>query len=934
MIKKTFSTFFMSLVLSVLASAQSTDYDFINGISSPDCKPFQTSPSAFLSPWQPSHGTPHLVDPYGQHNYYIAGLSTDYVTSSQGEGLYINYTFDPTHTYTIYIQYSTPSSNPCGVSVNFADGLIPATATDCGTDVVPTDGITSQEIYNNNSIPSTPTSIYYKTLPVNSNVKPNSAYSQLWIYTFQSFYSTSSSVQISKVTIVDNCGGFSLSVSPSNSTICQNATTPAALTANISGYNPGTITYSWSPTTALNSSTAKSVNALPTQTTTYTVKASSSNGCAPLSKTVTVNVAPVTNLPDIAIYKDAPAIQVSGSPAGGTWTGSGITPAGVFTASSATIGSDVMTYSVSGCPAQTQTIKVKSLVSGAKSLTFDGINDFAYVPDSRSYDIGTGDFTFESWVNMPSNAPSNNPIISSMGTDNNNGFIFEVSNAGKNLSILMGNRFTGLVVQSTSKPFTSSIYDGSCHHVAVTKLNGVISFYLDGVNFSISNDLNCVNGNATNGQGLEIGSTGTIIYSSIFKGTIDDIRLWNVARSQANLVANMTQNLPGNSPGLIAYFTMGDGGQILHDLSITANNGMLIYNPLTALLVSNSFNPVYSTTACFTSATNTGLYFNGNCTLASINTLYTFDNVGTGDFTLESLVSMPANSPSINPVVTNMGTDNNDGFIFEVSNTGKSLSILMGNRSTGLVVQSTSKLFTSSIYDGNCHHIAVTKLKGVISFYLDGVNFSNSNDLNCAAGNISGSGTYEIGSTGTNIYPYCFKGTINDLRLWNVSRTALQISSNMYQNLATNPNLLGYYRFNESTSSQIIIDASGNNYNGILGWSAGVDQMDPSRTTVTCYSADRLASGDAFTTVSDAAVSPISIYPNPTENVFTINILASDTLQNYVINIIDLTGNTIYASTATSDSKTVLGESLMSGIYLVKIISSNGDIKIEKIIKY
>ena len=934
MIKKTFSTFFMSLVLSVLASAQSIDYDFTNAIPNPDCKPFQTSPLAFQSPWQPSHGTPYLVDPYGQHNYNIAGLSTDYVTSSQGEGLYINYTFDPTHTYTINIQYSTPSSNPCGVSVNFANGLTPATAQSCGTDVVPTDGITSQEIYNNGSIPSTPTSFYYKTLPINSNIKPNASYSQLWIYTFQSFYSVSSSVQISKVTIVDNCGGFSLSVSPSNPTICQNATTPVALTANISGYNPGTITYVWSPTTALNSSTAKSVNALPTQTTTYTVKASSSNGCAALSKTVTVNVAAVTNLPDIAIYKDAPAVQVIGRPAGGTWTGSGITSAGVFTASSATIGSDVMTYSVSGCPAQTQTIKVKSLVSGAKSLTFDGINDVAYVPDSRSYDIGTGDFTFESWVNMPANAPSYNPIISSMGTDNNNGFIFEVSNSGKNLSILMGNRSTGLVVQSTSKPFTSSIYDGNCHHVAVSKLKGVISFYLDGVNFSNTNDLNCVNGNATNGDGLEVGYTGTgNLYPLLFKGTIDDIRLWNVARSQADLVANMTQNLPGNSLGLIAYFTMGDGGQILHDLSLTANNGMLAYNTFD-LLVSNSTNPVYSTTACFTSATNTGLYFNGNCTLASINTLNTFDNVGTGDFTLESLVNMPANSPSINPVVCNMGTDNNDGFLFEVSNSGTNLSILMGNKSTGLVVQSTSKPFNSSIYDGHCHHIAVTKLKGVISFYLDGVNFSNPNDLNCIAGNVYGAGTYGIGTTFTNIYPYCFKGTINDLRLWNVSRTALQISSNMYQNLATNPNLLGYYRFNESTSSQIIIDASGNNYNGILGWSTGVDQMDPSRTTVTCYSADRLASGDASTNVSAGTLAPISIYPNPTENVFTISIVASDTLQNYVINVIDLTGNTVYTSTATSDSKTVLGESFMSGIYLVKIVSSNGDIKNTKIIKY
>jgi hypothetical protein len=49
--------------------------------------------------------------------------------------------------------------------------------------------------------------------------------------------------------------------------------------------------------------------------------------------------------------------------------------------------------------------------------------------------------------------------------------------------------------------------------------------------------------------GLIIGSDST----SFFRGAIDDVRLWNVARTQAELVTHMNARLDGSESSLLGY---------------------------------------------------------------------------------------------------------------------------------------------------------------------------------------------------------------------------------------------------------------------------------------------------------------------------------------------------------------------------------------------
>jgi PKD repeat protein len=118
-----------------------------------------------------------------------------------------------------------------------------------------------------------------------------------------------------------------VTVSP-NIGICTGSST--TLTA------AGADTYLWSPATGLSSTTGAVVTANPAVTTTYTVTGTiTSTGCfRSASVTVTINPLPVVNAgADINVCNNQAPVTLTGTPAGGSWSGPNITAGGVFTSS-------------------------------------------------------------------------------------------------------------------------------------------------------------------------------------------------------------------------------------------------------------------------------------------------------------------------------------------------------------------------------------------------------------------------------------------------------------------------------------------------------------------------------------------------------------------------------------------------------------------------
>jgi Concanavalin A-like lectin/glucanases superfamily len=66
-----------------------------------------------------------------------------------------------------------------------------------------------------------------------------------------------------------------------------------------------------------------------------------------------------------------------------------------------------------------------------------------------------------------------------------------------------------------------------------------------------------------------------------FDGTIDEVRLWNVARTGDDIKRTMSERLTGNEGWLVGYWRFDEGaGTVAHDSSTKGNDGALEFGPI------------------------------------------------------------------------------------------------------------------------------------------------------------------------------------------------------------------------------------------------------------------------------------------------------------------------------------------------------------------
>ncbi|GAB4568360.1 MAG: hypothetical protein Kow0047_21170 [Anaerolineae bacterium] len=81
------------------------------------------------------------------------------------------------------------------------------------------------------------------------------------------------------------------------------------------------------------------------------------------------------------------------------------------------------------------------------------------------------------------------------------------------------------------------------------------------------------------------------IWGTSFDGLIDEVRIWNIARTQAEIQADMNRILNGDEPGLVGYWRFEEGrGQTVTDHSSRHNDGRLGSSP-----DEDSSDPVWTT---------------------------------------------------------------------------------------------------------------------------------------------------------------------------------------------------------------------------------------------------------------------------------------------------------------------------------------------------
>ncbi len=184
-----------------------------------------------------------------------------------------------------------------------------------------------------------------------------------------------------------------------------------------------------------------------------------------------------------------------------------------------------------------------SLTYAQNGLDFDGVDD--YVQTGYNGLAGSGSRTLEAWIKADNVAGQ--MVIVDMGTlGTGTRFTFNVLNGKLRVEI-----------QGDGKNGTSLIGDSNWHHVAVTydDVSKKFSLYVDGsleLNSTMSKSVNT--GSAVS---LRIGSRIDAV--KFFKGSIDEVRVWNYARSQSEISADMNVEYCGAKTGLVAYHKMNHG---------------------------------------------------------------------------------------------------------------------------------------------------------------------------------------------------------------------------------------------------------------------------------------------------------------------------------------------------------------------------------------
>ncbi|HOT96379.1 MAG TPA: FlgD immunoglobulin-like domain containing protein [bacterium] len=213
-----------------------------------------------------------------------------------------------------------------------------------------------------------------------------------------------------------------------------------------------------------------------------------------------------------------------------------------------------------------------SIVPAANyALSFDGINDLVTVPNAPSLNI-SGAFTIEFWMKTDQPAQSWRRILEKGSYDEYYISFYGATNrmcGAVRTSIPGGTRMTNLL-----GPSTALVTSNTWLHVAGTFDGTTAKMYINGVLQStrtgtaaprnLLSDL--IIGAAKHGD----------IYEYHFRGVLDDLQLWNIARSETEIKATMFSNLSGTEAGLAAYYPFNEGsGQVVYDLTPNNNDGRM-----------------------------------------------------------------------------------------------------------------------------------------------------------------------------------------------------------------------------------------------------------------------------------------------------------------------------------------------------------------------
>jgi len=199
-----------------------------------------------------------------------------------------------------------------------------------------------------------------------------------------------------------------------------------------------------------------------------------------------------------------------------------------------------------------------------RALAVAGGNRYVAVADAAS--LRPAQLTVEAWVYK-------DPALPNWG-----GVLMKSSDSswsdGYGLSNYTDGRIHFFVNNYSANEVSADLADNTWTHVAGTYDGSTLKLYVNGV-LAASKDYVATINHST--QPLRIGAGAGGSYP--WRGQIDEVRVWDVARSAQEIATHYQQGLQGNEAALAGYWRMNDAGSTFADSSALANDGTLTNPP-------------------------------------------------------------------------------------------------------------------------------------------------------------------------------------------------------------------------------------------------------------------------------------------------------------------------------------------------------------------
>ncbi|MBC9813284.1 T9SS type A sorting domain-containing protein [Crocinitomicaceae bacterium CZZ-1] len=567
-------------------------------------------------------------------------------------------------------------------------------------------------------------------------------------------------------------------------------------------------------------------------------------------------------------------------------------------------------------------------------LNFDGVNDYVDINSIAPSMTGLTRFSVEFLFNVKEPQVRQYGMFFSingaLGSSDDNKLLIRLAGPGEGTgnSVVVNAPFGGSLLLIGGV----NVLDSNCHHVAYTYNSGTHSLYIDGaLQGTITKTLTLVNTDRYS-LGQEYDNNVT---SDFLTGSMDEIRIWNTVRTATEINDNRFSQLVGNETGLINYFNCNQGISAGNNTLITSltntispsRNGTLVNFQL--LSNTSNFRRIEGCRKIISQSN--WLNFDGINDYVNINAIASSMS-GLNQYSVDFLIDLKnlQKSPygmffSINAAPG--GTDINK-LLIRLAGTGEGA----GNSVVVNAPFGGSLLIIGgvNVLDGNCHHVAYTYNSGTHSLYIDGI--------------LQGTMTKTVTLVSTDRYSLgqeyddnttsdFLTGSMDEIRIWNTTRTTTEIYNNMGNELTGNEiGLINYFNCNQGIPG-------GNN----TLITSLTNIISPSRdgtlvnfqllSNTSNFVAENCKRHESITTPlhkqQTKTNNNMAVFPNPATDFIYFTLESG---KQYEVIIYDLPGNIIYKNYHESTENKIDTKKWINGTYIIKILSGENNIDIRKII--